>query len=186
VLAVDRVAHAHGPDAVASVGCLDVTPNSRNVVPGEVFLTSLEAVRLGHPLQARFEGLSHAGEDAVIGVAQVHGQDGFSHRRIVSGAGHDAAYIARVAPTTMVFVPCLGGISHNVTESTTREECAAGAQSQGVGSTGFGDARNRVQPPERGSGRLRREEARDRTDIDAHAQPHSSCCRSYNGPSRNP
>ena len=47
---------------------------------------------------------------------------------MVSGAGHDAAYIARVAPTTMIFVPCLGGISHNEAESTTFEECAAGAQ----------------------------------------------------------
>jgi beta-ureidopropionase / N-carbamoyl-L-amino-acid hydrolase len=47
---------------------------------------------------------------------------------MASGAGHDAAYIARVAPTTMIFVPCLGGISHNEAESSTLEECAAGAQ----------------------------------------------------------
>jgi len=53
---------------------------------------------------------------------------GYATRDIVSGAGHDAAYIARVAPTTMIFVPCLGGISHNEAESTTFEECAAGAQ----------------------------------------------------------
>jgi N-carbamoyl-L-amino-acid hydrolase len=53
---------------------------------------------------------------------------GYAHRDMVSGAGHDAAYIARVAPTTMIFVPCLGGISHNEAESTTKEECAAGAQ----------------------------------------------------------
>ena len=55
-------------------------------------------------------------------------QAGFSSRDMASGAGHDAAYIARVAPTTMIFVPCLGGISHNEEESTTLEECAAGAQ----------------------------------------------------------
>ncbi len=53
---------------------------------------------------------------------------GFATRDIVSGAGHDAAYIARVAPTTMIFVPCAGGISHNEAESTTFDECAAGAQ----------------------------------------------------------
>ena len=53
---------------------------------------------------------------------------GFASRDMASGAGHDAAYIARVAPTTMIFVPCLGGISHNEAESTTLEECAAGAQ----------------------------------------------------------
>ena len=55
-------------------------------------------------------------------------QAGFKSRDMASGAGHDAAYIARVAPTTMIFVPCLGGISHNEEESTTLEECAAGAQ----------------------------------------------------------
>jgi beta-ureidopropionase / N-carbamoyl-L-amino-acid hydrolase len=49
-------------------------------------------------------------------------------RDIVSGAGHDAVYIARVAPTTMIFAPCLNGISHNEAESTTFEQCAAGAQ----------------------------------------------------------
>ena len=53
---------------------------------------------------------------------------GFSTRDIVSGAGHDAAYIARIVPTTMIFVPCAGGLSHNEAESTTFDECAAGAQ----------------------------------------------------------
>jgi N-carbamoyl-L-amino-acid hydrolase len=47
---------------------------------------------------------------------------------MVSGAGHDAAYIARVAPTTMIFVPSAGGLSHNEAEATSLEECAAGAQ----------------------------------------------------------
>ena len=47
---------------------------------------------------------------------------------MVSGAGHDAVYMARVAPTTMIFVPCAGGISHNEAESTSFDECAAGAQ----------------------------------------------------------
>ena len=49
-------------------------------------------------------------------------------REMASGAGHDTPYIARVAPTTMIFVPCLGGISHNEAESTTLEECGAGSQ----------------------------------------------------------
>jgi N-carbamoyl-L-amino-acid hydrolase len=59
-----------------------------------------------------------------IGVRQA----GFTSRDMISGAGHDAAYVARVAPTTMIFVPCAGGISHNEAESTSPEECAAGAQ----------------------------------------------------------
>ena len=53
---------------------------------------------------------------------------GLSHRDVISGAGHDAACVARVAPTTMIFLPCLGGVSHNEAESSTLEECAAGAQ----------------------------------------------------------
>jgi len=53
---------------------------------------------------------------------------GFSARDIVSGAGHDAAYVARVAPAAMIFVPCLGGVSHNEAEFSSKEQCAAGAQ----------------------------------------------------------
>ena len=51
---------------------------------------------------------------------------GYSNRDVISGAGHVAVYIARVAPTAMIFVPCLNGISHSEAESATIEECAAG------------------------------------------------------------
>ena len=51
---------------------------------------------------------------------------GLSHRDIVSGAAHDAVYMARVAPTAMIFVPCEGGISHNEIENARAEDCAAG------------------------------------------------------------
>jgi len=53
---------------------------------------------------------------------------GFSTRDMISGAGHDAAYVARVAPSSMVFVPCKDGISHNEAEYSSKEQCAAGAQ----------------------------------------------------------
>ena len=151
--AVDGIAHAHGADAVGSVGRLDVTPNSRNVIPGEVFFT----VDLRHPGEDVLASMAGALEAAIATIAGDLGLDyeakpiwhspavafpsalvgmveagaeqaGLSHMRCVSGAGHDAAYIARVAPTTMIFVPCLGGISHNVAESSTKEECAAGTQ----------------------------------------------------------
>ena len=138
---------------VASVGLIENKPNSRNVVPGEVFFT----VDLRHPDEAVLDKMEMAYRVAITkiaadlnvtmeekriwnspavkfapdlidcvrtGVAQA----GFKSRDMASGAGHDAAYIARVAPTTMIFVPCLGGISHNEEESTTFEECAAGAQ----------------------------------------------------------
>ncbi|MGH6821788.1 MAG: M20/M25/M40 family metallo-hydrolase, partial [Methylocella sp.] len=55
-------------------------------------------------------------------------QAGYTMREMPSGAGHDAVYVSRVAPTTMIFVPCLGGISHNEAESTTLDECGSGSQ----------------------------------------------------------
>jgi N-carbamoyl-L-amino-acid hydrolase len=51
---------------------------------------------------------------------------GYSHSDIVSGAGHDACYIARVAPTAMIFVPCEGGLSHNELENARLEDLEAG------------------------------------------------------------
>jgi N-carbamoyl-L-amino-acid hydrolase len=53
---------------------------------------------------------------------------GFSSRDMISRAGHDAAFVARVAPTAMIFVPCKDGISHNEAEYSSKEQCAAGAQ----------------------------------------------------------
>jgi N-carbamoyl-L-amino-acid hydrolase len=135
------------------VGLIENKPNSRNVVPGEVFFT----VDLRHPDEAVLDKMEKAfraalpkiaaeakvtfeekriwnspavkfAPELVKCVALGAAQAGFKAREMASGAGHDAAYIARVAPTTMIFVPCLGGISHNEAESTTQEECAAGAQ----------------------------------------------------------
>jgi len=51
---------------------------------------------------------------------------GYPHQDIISGAGHDAVYMARVAPTAMIFVPCVGGISHNEIEDTKPEDLTAG------------------------------------------------------------
>jgi N-carbamoyl-L-amino-acid hydrolase len=66
--------------------------------------------------------------DLIACVREGAKKSGYRMRDMVSGAGHDAAYIARVAPTTMIFVPCAGGVSHNEAEATTLEECGAGAQ----------------------------------------------------------
>lgn len=150
---IDAIAHAHAPHAVGTVGLLEVTPNSRNVIPGQVFFT----VDFRHPedaVLAQMEAKLYAAIDEVaagIGLEVEHKKvwdsppvkfdpdliaavrngaekAGFSHRDIISGAGHDAAYTARVAPTTMIFVPCEGGLSHNEAESTSFDECAAGAQ----------------------------------------------------------
>ena len=133
----------HAPAAVGTVGLIENRPNSRNVVPGEVFFT----VDFRHPdeavldvMEGKFRaalpeilapmGLEPARKSAsgirrrstfdpelIACVRQGAEQAGFPMRDMVSGAGHDAAYIARVAPTTMIFVPCLGGISHNESEN---------------------------------------------------------------------
>ena len=66
--------------------------------------------------------------DCVAAVRRAAEVSGYSARDIVSGAGHDAAYISRVAPSAMVFVPCRDGISHNEAEFSSKEQCAKGAQ----------------------------------------------------------
>lgn len=150
--AINDIGFKHLP-GVASVGLIENRPNSRNVVPGEVFFT----IDLRHPDEAELDKMEKEYRAAVNKIAEEGRvqmeekriwnspavkfapeliqcvrdgvkQAGFTARDMASGAGHDAAYIARVAPTTMIFVPCLGGISHNEEESTTLEECAAGAQ----------------------------------------------------------
>ncbi len=150
---VDAIARAHAPHAVGTVGLIESRPNSRNVIPGEVFFT----VDFRHPddsvLDAMEASLRSALADilpplgltyseariwecppvkfapALIECVRIGAQKaGFVARDMISGAGHDACYVARVAPTTMIFVPCAGGISHNEAESTSFDECAAGAQ----------------------------------------------------------
>ena len=150
---IDAIAQVRLPLAVASVGMLEVKPNSRNVVPGEVFLT----VDLRHPEAAVLDDmeatlmrtasevcdpLGLAGTvtkiwdepptrfdpACIAAVRRAAEVSGYSTRDMVSGAGHDAVYAARVAPTAMIFVPCRGGISHNEAEFSSKEQCAAGAQ----------------------------------------------------------
>lgn len=150
---VDRIAMAHGPSAVGTVGLIEVKPNPRNVIPGEVFFTSdfrhpddavldvMEATLLAALEEVANElGLGLASQriwespavsfdgECIQSVRNAVAAAGLSNRDIVSGAGHDAAYIARVAPTTIIFVPSEGGLSHNEAEATTFDEVAAGAQ----------------------------------------------------------
>ena len=69
----------------------------------------------------------HFDEGCIQAVRNAAVACGFSSRDLVSGAGHDSAYIARVAPTSMIFVPCAGGLSHNEAESAEQADVAAGA-----------------------------------------------------------
>jgi N-carbamoyl-L-amino-acid hydrolase len=153
VEAVDRIAHRYPPHAVATVGMIEVKPNSRNVIPGEVFFTidlrhpSLETIEAAEKdIYAAFEAILSElpitgtltriwdqppvafDRSCVESVRQAAAVSEYSARDIISGAGHDAAYVSRVAPSAMIFVPCLGGISHNEAEFSSREQCARGAQ----------------------------------------------------------
>jgi beta-ureidopropionase / N-carbamoyl-L-amino-acid hydrolase len=139
------------PPSVSTVGLVQVSPNSRNTIPGTVFFT----VDLRHPdddrlltMKARLDaaltetcgalGLVFENkeiwwspavrydEGCIDAVRQAASEMGYSHRDIVSGAGHDAGYIARVAPVGMVFVPCKDGISHNEIEDASPDDLAAG------------------------------------------------------------
>ena len=149
----DAIARRHAPQAVGTVGRLDVKPNSPNVVPGEVFFT----VDLRHPdvsvldameqewIAAAYRMADQSGveietakildqppvrfdPDCIACVREAARAAGLAAREIVSGAGHDAGYVSRVAPSAMVFVPCRGGISHNEAEYAAPEHCSAGAQ----------------------------------------------------------
>jgi N-carbamoyl-L-amino-acid hydrolase len=149
--AVNRIGHAHAPYACATVGFVQVNPNSRNTIPGRVFFT----VDFRHPEDAVLSQMDRElrqaceGAAAAIGlelevkelwyfppapfdatlVAAVRGAAGargYPHQDIISGAGHDACYMARVAPTAMIFVPCVGGISHNEIEDAKPEDLTAG------------------------------------------------------------
>jgi len=151
VLEVNRIAREYPDYARATVGFMQVRPNSRNVVPGEVRTTvdmrnardstlkkmreDLEASAAAIAAECRVAievreivhfppcEFAPALVDAVRRAAK---SLGLSHRDIVSGAGHDAVYLARVAPAAMVFVPCEGGISHNEIENARPEDLAAG------------------------------------------------------------
>ena len=152
VAAVSDVGWDHAPDAVATVGLLENRPNSRNVVPGSVFF----AIDLRHPsddvvvaMEAEMrEKLERIAADAgleislecvwdspavrfdaacIASVRRAAEAAGYPSRELVSGAGHDSAYVARVAPTTMVFVPCENGLSHNEAEHAEKADVVAGA-----------------------------------------------------------
>jgi N-carbamoyl-L-amino-acid hydrolase len=148
---VHQIAMSHQPNAVGAVGQVKVFPNSRNVIPGRVVFT----VDIRSPEQAKLdlmkgEVIRHAHAIAAelglgIGIEEVGHFDpvtfdaglvrivrqaaeklGYSHRDIVSGAGHDACWINRVAPTVMVMCPCVDGLSHNEAEEISPEWAAAG------------------------------------------------------------
>ena len=151
VLEVNRIATAFPDYARGTVGYMQVKPNSRNVVPGEVRMTVDLRNAKDATLSAMVEELrglvvsiaketrteitlkevvyfppSEFAPDLVASVREGSKAFGYPHRDIVSGAAHDAVYMARIAPAAMIFVPCEGGISHNEIENARPEDIAAG------------------------------------------------------------
>ena len=149
--AVNQIGHAHAPHACATVGFVQVSPNSRNTIPGRVFFTVDFRHPQDHVLSAMDRELRAAcaaaaatqtlevaveefwyfpptpfDPDLVGRVREAAAAQGYPHQDIISGAGHDAVYMARVAPSAMIFVPCVGGISHNEIEDAKPEHLTAG------------------------------------------------------------
>jgi len=151
VEAVNHIANSHQPDGRGTVGFMQVKPNSRNVVPGAVrfsvdlrhsedrVLDEMErelrdvCADTGRELGLKLT-VERASDYAAMrfdpgcigAVRDAAGALGYKHMDIVSGAGHDAVYVARVAPTGMIFVPCEGGISHNEIENAAAADLQAG------------------------------------------------------------
>ncbi len=150
---VDDIAWSHKPDAVGAAGHIDVYPNSRNVIPGKVVFTvdlrspslaTIEAMEselaqgarkicdemgLGLELEkvGGFDPVTFD-EKCVTAVRNAAERLGYSHRNLISGAGHDACWINKVAPTAMIMCPCVDGLSHNEAEDISKEWAVAGAE----------------------------------------------------------
>ncbi len=149
---VQEVAMDAQPNAVGGVGQMVFKPNSRNVLPGTVTFTvdirtvdqdKLDGMRAAIEKQAAeicealgvgcsVEAVGHFDPvtfdpELVGNVREAAIELGYSHMDIVSGAGHDACWAAKVAPATMVMCPCVGGLSHNEAEEISKEWAVAGA-----------------------------------------------------------
>ncbi|PLW78232.1 Zn-dependent hydrolase [Cohaesibacter celericrescens] len=149
---VEEVTMAAQPNAVGGVGQVTFSPNSRNVLPGTVVFTvdirTVDQVKLDGMRDAIKEKAAHicAGLGVGCSVEQVGHFDpvtfdaglvekvrnaavelGYSHMDLVSGAGHDACWAAKVAPATMIMCPCVDGLSHNEAEDISQEWATAGA-----------------------------------------------------------
>ncbi|PWF21486.1 Zn-dependent hydrolase [Corticimicrobacter populi] len=153
VTKVNQIAMDHAPHARGTVGYMNVMPNSRNTIPGSVAMSvdfralddatllSMHNALHSHAelLQRHDSKLSieieqvvyfppcHFTPTCIATVRQAADKLGIGHMEVVSGAGHDAVYVANLAPTAMIFVPCKDGISHNELEDAKPEHLAMGA-----------------------------------------------------------
>src|SRR6266404_1994147 len=112
VLAMESIAKKHGPKAVGTIGEAEIAARRKVEV-------TLDLVWRKPP--------THFDPKLVDAVENAAEALGYSHRRITSGAGHDACNLNTIMPAAMVFVPCKDGISHNELEDATQADCTAGA-----------------------------------------------------------
>jgi beta-ureidopropionase / N-carbamoyl-L-amino-acid hydrolase len=149
---VHEIAMDYQPDAVGAVGHMEVYPNSRNIIAGRTMFTidirspekevldamdgrireGIDTICEALDIQYQIDQVGHFDPvtfdpGCVKAVRDAAERLGYTHRNIVSGAGHDACWINRVAPTAMVMCPCVDGLSHNEAEEITKEWAAAGA-----------------------------------------------------------
>ncbi|RWH73976.1 MAG: Zn-dependent hydrolase [Mesorhizobium sp.] len=149
---VHEIAMDYQPDAVGAVGHMEVYPNSRNIIAGRTVFTidirspekevldamdgrireGIDTICEALDIKYQIEQVGHFDPVAfdpgcVKAVRDAAERLGYTHRNIVSGAGHDACWINRVAPTAMVMCPCVDGLSHNEAEEISKEWAAAGA-----------------------------------------------------------
>lgn len=153
---VIRIALDHAPEGRGTVGVANIFPASRNVIPGKVSFTvdlrheraeqlaemdhrfrqvcqSLASGELtGYAVDVDIQDIQHFpptpfAPELIATVRQQAADRGYSHQSIVTGAGHDAVYVATANPTAMIFVPCKDGISHNEIEDAKPEHLEAGA-----------------------------------------------------------
>ncbi len=149
---VHEVAMDYQPDAVGAVGHMEVYPNSRNIIAGRTVFT----IDIRSPDKATLDEMDERIRDGIDTICEALDIDyeveqvghfdpvtfdevcvrtvreaatrlGYTHRNIVSGAGHDACWINRVAPTAMIMCPCVDGLSHNEAEEISKDWAAAGA-----------------------------------------------------------
>jgi N-carbamoyl-L-amino-acid hydrolase len=152
IVGINGIPHEIGEGALTTTGVIQVHPGSRNVVPDRVFATvdlrhtNVETLdrmetRLAsivsqvcshHKVTGSLESFwnsppvrFHA--DCVRAVRESAQACDYPMREITSGAGHDAVYVSRVAPTAMIFIPCKDGVSHNEIESAEPAHVSAGA-----------------------------------------------------------
>jgi N-carbamoyl-L-amino-acid hydrolase len=148
---VVAIAHRHPPHGRGTVGMVQVHPNSRNVIPGRVKFSidlrnatdelvdkmdkdiraAVEKTSKESGLPITIELVSHYpaqpfNKDCIEAVGRAAAKLGYSNMPAVSGAGHDAVYMARLAPAGMIFIPCKDGISHNEIEDAKPEHITAG------------------------------------------------------------